>query len=129
MRFQAYLERSKYAPLEIELRHPHPPLLRSLTPHASRLAALTMWARDSSDFFQLAQHLQDPIPTLHKLGIMLCGLNVFQVPQGLNFLHTKEMELEGISPFQAPHSQVSPSRPGFLKFPTLTSLVVDTLPE
>jgi hypothetical protein len=103
MQFEAYLKRSKSAPLEVRLVYFS--LFKSLVPHTSRLAALAIRVAHSSDFNQVAQYLPNPIPTLHKFTIISSGLNILELPSGIgidHFMHVRELELEDFSSFQAP---------------------------
>jgi hypothetical protein len=105
MQFEAYLERSKSVLLEVRLAYFS--LFKSLVPHTSRLAALAIRVDYSSDFSQVAQYLPNPIPTLHKFSITSFASDIFNLPSGISndhFLHVKELELEGISSFRAPHA-------------------------
>jgi hypothetical protein len=135
MQFETYLKRSKSAPLEVRLAYFS--LFESLVPHTSRLAALAIRVDHSSDFNQVAQYLPNPIPTLRKFGITSFGSDNLDLPPGINndhFLHVKELQLEDISSFQAPHAfphvteltwYVGPGRGG----PVQLSGLLDTLEQ
>jgi hypothetical protein len=104
MQFEAYLRRSKFVPLEVQLRKPYFCLFQSLALYTSRLAALTVRVSDSSDFGRIVQHLRSPIPTLRKFAILGShGMDRLELPSGIgnnHFMHVKELRLENISLFQ-----------------------------
>jgi hypothetical protein len=118
LELEAYLERSKSIPIEVNLSSSQ--LIVSITPHTSRLTALTMWVDDSPDFYHITTHLQNPIPTLQSLGILTRNplLRTLELPPGLRdglFLHLKKLSLNGISSFRAFHP-----------FPHITELFLGT---
>ena len=106
---EAYLERSKSVPIEVNLCSPR--LAVSITPHTFRLVVLAMWVNGSSDFNQIVTHLRYPVPTLQSLEILTNKrqLHTLELPSGLRdglFLHLKKLSLNGISSFR-----------GFERFP------------
>jgi hypothetical protein len=97
---EAYLERSKSIPIEVNLSSPH--LFASITPHTSRLVALTMCVDDSSDFTWITIHLRPFIPTLRSLEIVTRNplLRTLEPRSGLRdglFFHLKKLSLSGTS--------------------------------
>jgi len=103
--FETYLERSKSAPLEVQLSPAFSILLKSLAPHTSRLVSLAVQVVAPSDFRHIARYIQNPIPTLRKLSIIaVSSLTTFDLPSDNHFPHVKTLHLEGISSFQAPHA-------------------------
>jgi hypothetical protein len=117
---EAYLERSKSVPIEVNLSSPQ--LVISITPHTSRLVTLTLLVNDSTDFGRIATHLHYPIPTLRSLEILTRNrqLRTLELPSGLRdglFQHLKKLDLKGISSFR-----------GFQTFPNITELFLRTNP-
>jgi hypothetical protein len=116
MQFEAYLERSKSVPLEVQLPDLLSLLFKSLVPHTSRLAFLAVWVEGSSDLSWIARYLPSPIPTLRRFAIVGDpALDPLELPSGIGngyLLHVKELQLEGISSLQASHA-----------FPHVTQLV------
>ena len=115
---QAYLERSKSAPIEVSLSSPQ--LAVYIIPHTSRLVTLTVCVSGSTGFHQIAKHLHYPIPTLHTLGILTknCYVNALGLPPGLCeglFLHLKTLSLRGILSLRGPQT-----------FPHITELSIHT---
>ena len=118
--FDIYLERSKSAPLQVQLHdlrgNLRGNLFDSLAPHASRLASLCVWMRNSSDFHLIARYLPAPIPTLREFSITTDAEEyALEVPSGISndhFSHVRKLCLEDISSLKAPHA-----------FPHVTELV------
>ena len=93
---EAYLERSKSAPIKVDLSSPR--LVVSIIPHTSRLVALNICVSGLSDFNLITKCLHYPIPTLHTLGIFAKNryLHILVLPSGLReglFLHLKRLSL------------------------------------
>ena len=116
--FEIYLERSKSAPLQVQLHdlRNHDHLFNSLVPHTPRLASLAVRMRDSPDFHLIARYLPAPIPTLREFSITV-GFRegALEVPSGIRsdyFSHVKKLHLNEIQSFRAPHA-----------FPNVTELV------
>jgi hypothetical protein len=113
---EAYLERSKSVPLEVALSSPH--LVVQITPHTSRLVALTICVTDDSlDLDQITEYLRDPIPTLQSLEIRT-RLHTLELPSGLCeglFRHLKSLSLDAIPLFPGPQT-----------FPHITELYLST---
>ena len=117
-KLEAYLERSKSVPLEVTLSTPQ--LVVSLIPHASRLMTLAVCLDNSRNIDQIAEHLRDPIPTLHSLTIHTKSqrLHTLELPSGLReglFGHLKNLSLIGIPSFRGPQT-----------FPQITELFLRT---
>ena len=115
---EAYLERSKSVPIEVDLFYPW--LVTSIVPHTSRIENLTVSVEDSAGFEQIAKHLCDPIPTLHslKLSTQIPQLFTIEPHSGLFeglFRHIKSLHLYGILSLRAPQS-----------FPHITELFLCT---
>ena len=106
MMFETCLERSKSAPLEVELRSTSLDLLELLIHHVSRLSSLTLVKGDPSDFEQLARHLGNPIPTLIEFSIYAVPredkLTIPSSTRHHHFLHVKRLRLEQVSSLRAP---------------------------
>jgi len=91
-----------------------------IVPHTSRLVGLTVQLNNLPGLSQVAQHLHSPIPTLHVFRIIAItpGLHTLDFHSGLRlpfFLHSKKLEIEGISAFRANQA-----------FPYVTELTLDT---
>lgn len=115
---EAYLERSKSIPIEVNLSHPQ--LVASIIPHTSRLVALAVDVDDLPGFDEVLEHLRDPIPTLRSLEVLTRNpyLDTLELPSGLHhglFMHLKKFSLSGISSFR-----------GSQAFPHITELSVCT---
>jgi hypothetical protein len=107
--FEVCLERSKPAPLEVQLHAPHFHLFEYLLPHTSRLVALAVLVNRSSGLGRIVQHLRNPIPTLHEftIGCPPSGPDTLELPPDIgnsHFTHVKELQLEHFSSFQAHHA-------------------------
>ena len=98
---QAYIERSKSTPIDARLSSPE--LAGLIAPYTSRLAGLTIQYDDSLGFNQIVKHLCYPIPTLDVFRITsipasgISPLGSPSDPQNPFFLHSKKLEMEGIS--------------------------------
>ena len=109
--FEAYLERSKSAPLKVQLSLHNPQMYSHfydlLVPHTSRLASLAIRMKDPQDFHQIMHQLQNPIPTLRKFSILTpFGPSTLELPSNIckDYLpHVKKLRLDGMSSFQSPH--------------------------
>ena len=113
--FKTYLQRSKSAPLEVQVHNTSLGLLEPLVPHISRLSSLTLVVHDSSGFEQLAQYLGKPIPTLNEFSVIAGQEDELKIPSGIkndHFLHVKKLRLVRLSSFRAPRA-----------FPHVTELV------
>ena len=89
-------------------------------PHTCRLVGLTVRLNRSSSFNQIVERLRYPIPTLHTFRIS--AIHPFPpalgFPSGVNdafFLHSKKLEIRGISAFHGPNL-----------FPYVTELTLST---
>ena len=115
---EAYLERSKSVPIEVDLSSPH--LAPFIIPHTFRLVALTICVKDSSCVNQIAEHLRGPIPTLRSLDIRTRRyIRTLELPSGLCeglFRYLKRLSLSGISSFSGPQT-----------FPHITELFLRTV--
>ena len=101
---QAYIERSKSTPIGVTLSSPE--LAELIVPHTSRLVGLTIQLNDLPSLCQVVEHLHSPIPTLRVFRIItdtpeLHTLEFHSDLQGPFFLHSKKLEIEGISAFHA----------------------------
>ena len=99
---QLYIDRSKSTPIDVRLSSPE--LVELVVPHSARLVGLTLRLDDSHSLSQVVKHLDYPIPTLHTLRIITDGprlhtLEFFSVLQNPFFLHSKKLEIKGISAF------------------------------
>lgn len=97
---EAYLQRSKSVPIEVNLSSPS--LAASIVPHTSRLEKLTVCIDDLAGFGHITDQLRDPIPTLDTLTILASNerLSTLMLPTGINealFRHVKTLALYGIS--------------------------------
>ena len=109
-----YLQRSKSAPLEVQLRNMSLNWLALLVPHLSRLSSLAVAVHHSSDFVNIARRLGSPIPTLNEFGIVGEGLEL-EIPSDIrsgHFLYVKKLRLVQVSSLRAPRA-----------FPHVTELV------
>jgi len=101
---EAYLERSRVVPIEVDLSSPQ--LAVSIIPHTSRLAALTVHVVDSPGFEEITEHLHDPIPTLRSLEI--CKLDpwhLLELTSGLDeglFRHLNTLTSNTLLSFHGP---------------------------
>jgi len=116
-KLEAYLERSKSAPIEVRLSSPQ--LAVSITPHTSRLVALTARVDDSPGFQEIIGHLRDPIPTLRSLEIRMRRYDEYLLglPSGLDeglFQHLNTLSLNTIPSFHGPQT-----------FPCITELFLE----
>jgi len=104
--FEEYLERSKFAPLEVQLGRPDPDRLRLLLPQISRLASLDVWVGGPYAFRWISHYLRNPMPTFHKFSITTYfGLDTLAYPSGVvndHLLHVKKLCLNGMTRFRAP---------------------------
>ena len=113
---EAYLERSKSVPIEVNLSSPG--LVTSIIPHASRLENLTVFVEDSVGFEQIVGHLCEPIPTLRSFTFLTKNPQLFVIepPSGLSeglFRHLENLYLYGTLGFRGSQS-----------FPHITELVL-----
>jgi hypothetical protein len=124
---EAYLERSKSVPLKVTLSSPHSVV--PITPHTSRLVALTIHVADSLGLNQITEHLPDPIPTLRSLEIRTKNLQIstLKFPSGLCeglFRHLESLSLNTIPSFPGPQifphiTELSLCTSGFLYRPVI----------
>jgi hypothetical protein len=104
---EAYLERSKSVPLKVTLS---PPCLAvPITPHTSRLVALTICVAGPLGLNQITEHLRDPIPTLRSLEILTKNYQIrdLELPSSLCeglFQHLKSLSLNAIPLFPGPRT-------------------------
>ena len=115
---QAYIDRSKAAPLDVSLVRPS--VVDLVIPHTCRLVGLTVRLNRSSSFNQIVERLRYPIPTLHTFRISAIDPfpHILGLPADVNdsfFLHSKKLEIKGISAFDGPKS-----------FPYVTDLTLST---
>lgn len=115
---RAYIERSKFAPIDAKISSPE--LAELIYPHASRLTGLTLRLDDSHGLSQILKHLHYPIPTLHVFRIITYAprLHTLAFPSVLRnpfFLHSKKLEIKGISAFLGPQT-----------FPNVTEVTLHT---
>ena len=105
---EAYLERSKSIPIEVDLFSPG--LVTSIVPHASRLEKLAVSVEDLAGLEQITRHLCDPIPTLRSFEFLNQNPQLLTiefpscVAEGL-FQHLKTLRLCGSSSFRFRGSQ------------------------
>ena len=104
---QAYIERSKFTPIDAKISSPE--LAELIGPHASRLAGLTLLLDDPHGLSQILKHLHYPIPTLHVFRIIAYAprLHTLEFPSVLQnpfFLHSKKLEIKRISAFIGPQT-------------------------
>ena len=118
---EAYLERSKSVPIDVDLRCPEQDTTL-IVPHTHRLATLTIRVRDQSSFSKCAEHLHRPIPTLHTLHLVAGYyhyLRELELPSNLSngfFSHLKKLDIGVVSSFRGlPHI-----------FPCVTELTLRT---
>ena len=114
---QAYIERSKSTPIDVNLSSLE--LAELIVPHTSRLTGLTVRLADNYSFSQIEKYLRHPIPTLHTFRISAVSqLHTLEFPPSLygHFcLHSKKLEIRGISAFRGPQT-----------FPHVTELTLHT---
>ncbi|KAF9782899.1 hypothetical protein BJ322DRAFT_1073202 [Thelephora terrestris] len=96
---EAYLERSKSIPIEVDLISTE--LVTSIVPHAFRLVHLTVSIIIPGGLKQVAEHLCEPIPTLRSLKFLTKNPQLFEIslPLGLSegiFRHLQTLHLHGI---------------------------------
>ncbi|KAF9782906.1 hypothetical protein BJ322DRAFT_1110790 [Thelephora terrestris] len=96
---EAYLERSKSIPIEVDLISTE--LVTSIVPHAFRLVHLTVSIIIPGGLRQVAEHLCEPIPTLRSLKFLTKNphLSEISLPLGLSegiFRHLQTLHLHGI---------------------------------
>ena len=96
---EAYLERSKSVPIQVNLLRPE--LVVSIIPHTSRLVDLTICVGNSREFNDATCSLRYPIPTLRSFEIYTDNLLMhhLELPSGIGedlFLHLKKLRLDGI---------------------------------
>jgi hypothetical protein len=98
---QAYIERSGSTPIDVSLSSPES--VELIAPHASRLVGLTIRYNNTLSFNNIVEQLCYPIPTLQVFRIIhpprLYGSNFPHYLQNPFFLHSKKLEMEGISHF------------------------------
>lgn len=112
---EAYIERSKSNPLEVSLSDPS--LVDLIVPHMPRLVSLTVLLKEASgiDISYFIERLCHPIPTLHTFRISPATATHhptygLEVSPDLNcplFLHSKTLELNGLSFFFGPFSHIT----------------------
>jgi hypothetical protein len=118
---EAYLERSKSVPIDVDLRCSERDT-KLIVPHTHRLAALTIRVRDQSSFSKCVEYLHCPIPTLHSLYLdagYYLYLRELEPPSSLShgfFSHLKKLDIGVVSSFRGlPHI-----------FPCVTELTLRT---
>ena len=104
---QAYIERSKFTPIDAKISSPE--LAELICPHTSRLTGLTLRLDDSHGLSQILKHLHYPIPTLRVFRIIayaprLHTLEFPSVPRNPFFLYSGKLEVKGISAFLGPQT-------------------------
>ena len=104
---EAYLERSKSVPIDVDLDDPEldTPLI---VPHISRLASLTVRPRHLSYFSKCEEHLRSPIPALrsfcfdvgyyYEVGDLELPSNFFNG----SFSRLKKLDIGVVSSFRGP---------------------------
>jgi hypothetical protein len=107
LEIQAHILRSKSTPLDVNLSHPS--FADLITPHVSRLVGLTVILDKSSHIDQFIERLRYPIPSLHtfRISAPIDYPHKLQLPSGLDspfFLHSKTLEIDGISSIYGPPS-------------------------
>ena len=115
---QAYIERSKSTPIDVALSSPE--LAELVAPHTPRLVGLTIQLNDLPSLCQVVEHLHSPVPTLRVFRIITNTLELHTLEfrsglQGPFFLHSKKLEIKGISAFHA-----------YQTFPHVTELTLHT---
>ena len=114
---QTYLERSKSVLLSMSLSHPE--LADLVIPHTSRLTGLTIQLDRPLSFREIMHRLPHPIPTLRTFCISDDHRHQLEPPSDFQepfFLHSKKLELMGITLFNGSWQQV---------FPHVTELALD----
>jgi hypothetical protein len=104
---EAYLERSKSVPIDVDL---HDPELNTqlIVPHISRLASLTVRPRHPSYLRKCEEHLRSPIPALRSfhLDIGYCyGVEDLELPSNFfngSFSRLKKLDIGVVSSFRGP---------------------------
>jgi len=118
---QAYIDRSRSIPICVTLSSPD--LAELIAPHTSRLIRLTVQLEDINSLRWVAEHhLHYPIPTLHVFRIIAdpLRLRTLAFPSDIQnpfFLHSRRLEIEGVSAFR-----------GYQTFPHVTELTLETNP-
>lgn len=104
-KFQAYLERSKWHPLNVNLSSSNP--VQLLHPHIRRVVSLRLDLLGQSNLEQVAAHLCEPAPSLRALSIhsRRAGhtLNIPPSFLGGSFPSLRKLLVEDISSFSGPH--------------------------
>lgn len=118
LKFQAFVQRSKSTPLDVNLSRPS--LVNLIVPHTSRLASLTVTLDIWFSIDQILKHLTRPIPTLHTFIIRASPHHSHELylPSDLGdlfFLHSRKLKIDGISAIR-----------GFQTLPYVTELTWHT---
>jgi len=117
LKIRAYLERSRWHPLNVRLAVSNP--IRLLVPHLRRIISLRMDLLGQFQMEQISEHLTEPAPSLRTLSIYSRGVgHTLDIPAsflGGSFPSLRTLFIEDVSSFSGPHI-----------FPSVTSLTLHT---
>lgn len=116
-KIRAYLERSKWHPLNVRLTSSN--LAQLLHQHIRRVVSLRLDLSGQSHMEQIAAHLLEPAPSLRALSIHSRHIgHMLDIPPsflGGSFPSLRKLFVEDLSSFSGPHT-----------FPSVTSLTLHT---
>ena len=104
-KIRAYLERSKWHPLDVRLALSDP--IRLVIPHIRRIVSLRLDLVGRSHMERIAEHLVEPAPSLRALSISSRHVgHTLDIPSsflGGSFSSLRSLFMEDISSFSGPH--------------------------